>query len=94
VKQAYYRLALARQIKKITEEHVTLIEQLIDAVRIKYEVGRSAQSDLLRLEILRDRLKDSIEDFDRQDRELTAAINATLHRAVATKIITPKRFAL
>jgi outer membrane protein TolC len=94
VKQAYLRLALARQIKKITKEHISLIEQLIDAVRIKYEVGRAAQSDLLRLEVLRDRLKDSIEDFDRQDRELTASINATLHRAVTTNILTPETFAL
>ncbi|MBN1654847.1 MAG: TolC family protein [Deltaproteobacteria bacterium] len=94
MKQAYYRLALARQIKKITEEHISLIEQLIDAVRFKYEVGRAAQSDLLRLEILRDRLKDSVEDFDRQDRELIATINATLHRSVMTEIITPETFAL
>ncbi len=89
VKRAYYQLALTRQIKTITEKHLVLIEQLITAVRVKYEVGRAAQSDLLRLQILRDRLKDNIEDFDRQDREFTASINASLHRDVATPIDTP-----
>ncbi len=91
VKQVYYHLALTRQLKKITAEHIELVEQLLDAVRIKYEVGRSPQHDLLRLEVLRDRLTDDLEDFDRNDKDFTATLNATLHRDRATEIPTPEK---
>jgi outer membrane protein TolC len=89
VKTTYYRLALSRHLEKITRDHIDLVVQLIDAVRIKYEVGRAAQQDLLRLEVLRDRLRDDLEDFTKAQRELTAGINATLHRHVETAIDTP-----
>jgi outer membrane protein TolC len=94
VKKVYYRLALARQLRAITVEHVELTGQLIDAVRIKYEVGRAEQQNLLKLELLRDRLEDDLEDFDRQDVELTAALNAALHRDVEAPIETPKSLEL
>ncbi len=94
VKKIYYELALARQLESITTQHVGLVEQLIDAVRIRYEVGRAAQQNLLRLQVLRGRLKDDLEDFRRQDTELTAALNAVLHRDVATGVATPGEFVL
>lgn len=92
VKRAYYKLALARQLESITGQHIQLVLQLISAVRIKYEVGRAAQQNLLRLRVLRDRLADDLEDFKRQDAGLTAVLNAALHRDVATPVTTPKRF--
>jgi outer membrane protein TolC len=92
VERAYYQLALARQLKILTGQHISLVEQLIDAVRIKYEVGKAPQRDLLRLQVLRNRLSDEIEDYDRRDQQLTAAINATLHRRVDIPVETPKTF--
>lgn len=89
VSEVYYRLALSRQLRKITEDHIFLVEQLTDAVRIKYEVGRAAQQDLLRLEVLRERLGDDLFDFERSDTQLTAALNAVVHRDVSTRIETP-----
>lgn len=89
VKQAYYRLALSRHLKKITVEHVDLVAQLIDTVRIKYEVGKARQHDLLRLEVLKGRLEDDLEDFDRDERELTAILNSAMHRDYAIRIVTP-----
>lgn len=89
VKQVYYKIALTRQLKKLTGDHVELVDQLLDAVRIKYEVGRAPQENLLRLEVLRDRLRDDLKDFDRRDRELTAALNAALHRDHGTHVSTP-----
>lgn len=89
VKQAYYKLALSRQLKTLTLKHVGLVEQLLDAVRIKYEVGRAPQQNLLRLEVLRERLKDELHEFGRRELELTAALNAALHRSGAAPISTP-----
>ena len=94
VKQAFYRLALARHLRALTEDHVSLVDQLIDAVRIKYEVGKAAQHNLLRLEVLRDRLRDDTSDFDRADVDLSATINGALHRDVSTVVETPDRLEL
>lgn len=94
VKEAYYRLGLTRQLKRLTEEHITLVQQLIDTVLIKYEVGRAQQQHLLRLEVLRDRLRDDLNDFDQRSVALVASLNATLHRDVATPIATPETFVL
>ncbi len=94
VKTAYYQLALARHLKKLTDDHIDLVEQLIDAVRIKYEVGKAEQESLLRLQVLDGRLKDDLEDFTRRDRELTAAINAALHRNPGVAVTTPASLSL
>jgi outer membrane protein, heavy metal efflux system len=91
VKRAYYSLALIRHLKKVTQNHIKLLDQFIDVVRIKYEVGKVGQHDLLRLTVLRNKLKDDLKSFDRDDRALIATINATLHRAASVSIKTPKR---
>jgi len=94
VERTYYQLGLARQLKAITREHIDLVGQLIDVVRAKYEVGKAEQHSVLRLQVLSDRLTDDLEDFDRQDRELTALINQVLHRSPETAIATPDEFQL
>jgi cobalt-zinc-cadmium efflux system outer membrane protein len=91
VKRAYYSLALVRHLKKVTDDHIKLVDQFIDVVRVKYEVGKVGQHDLLRLTVLKNKLKDDLKSFDRDDRALTATINATLHRAVGVPIKTPER---
>lgn len=91
VQRAYYSLALVRHLRQVTQSHIQLIDQFIDVVRIKYEVGKVGQHDLLRLQVLRTKLSDDLNNFDRDDRSLTAAINASLHRPGDTPIKTPKR---
>ena len=91
VKRAYYRLALARHLRTVTAEHIKLVDQFIDTVRIKYEVGKVGQHDLLRLQVLRSRLSDDLNNFARDDAALTASINATLHRDATIAITTPAR---
>jgi outer membrane protein TolC len=94
VKRSYYQLALARQLKVLTERHIELVDQLLDTVRAKYEVGKAAQHTVLRLQTLRDRMEDELEDFDLKDQELTALLNQALHRAPETSISTPAAFTL
>ncbi len=91
VKRAYYRLALVRQLRQVTAGHIKLVDQLIDTVRIKYEVGKVGQHDLLRLQLLQRKLSDEIKSFDRDEVSLTSQINAVLHRASGTEISTPSR---
>ncbi len=91
VKRAYYSLTMIRHLKEVTQGHIKLVDQFIDVVRVKYEVGKVGQHDLLRLMVLKDKLKDDLKSFDQEDQALTATINATLHRAVSIPIETPER---
>jgi len=91
VKRAYYSLALVRQLRQVTQGHIKLVDQFIDVVRVKYEVGKVGQHDLLRLTVLENKLKDDLNSFDRDDQSLTATINATLHRPDDTPVATPER---
>jgi outer membrane protein TolC len=91
VGRAYHSLALTRQLRAVTARHIRLLKKLIDAVRIKYEVGKVGQHELLRLTVLRDKLEDDLESFDRDDRVLSASLNAALHRPAERKVATPRR---
>ena len=89
VKRTYWNLALVRQLRTINERHIILVDQLLAAVRAKYQVGKVGQHDLLSLEVLKKRLEDDLGDFDQKERELLAAINAALHREATTTVTTP-----
>ena len=90
VQRAYYRLALTRQLRDVTRENVQLVSDFIDVVRVKIETGVAAQDQFLRLRVLLDQLKDDVKSFDRDEASLTAAINATLHRAIDIPVQTPE----
>lgn len=89
VKRAYYRLALARQLRDVTRKNVQLVSDLVEVVRVKVEAGVAAQHELLRLRVLVGRLQDDLKSFDRDEVSLSAAINATLHRALDLPLPTP-----
>jgi outer membrane protein, heavy metal efflux system len=91
VKTSFWKLALVRNLKTITTEHVAQVERLIASVRSRYEVGGAGQHDLLRLTVLRDRLADELAEFEVHERELTSTINALLSRSTATPVDTPNK---
>ncbi len=90
VRDLYHRLALVRQLKAVTVEHLGLVKQFIAVVRTSYEVGRAHQHDLLRLQVLRDRLADDLNGFDDRDRQLTSLLVAAVHRPPGTEVQTPE----
>ena len=91
VRRAYYMLALVRQLRGVTRQHVKLVEQFSDVVKAKYVVGKAGQHDLIRLSVLLGRLRDDLKDFERDDRSLVAKINATLHRPGSITVATPAK---
>lgn len=91
LKRAYYRLALNRQLRAVTEEHVRLVSDFLEVVRIKQEAGIVAQHELLQLRVLVAQLKDDLKSFDEFERSLTGVINATLHRSLDVPVPTPAR---
>jgi outer membrane protein TolC len=89
VKSAYWKLTLVRELRNIVKRHIDLTGKLIVAVRVKYQVGKVGQHELLQLEVLKQKLADDLLDFDRQEKELLAALNAALHREADTQVVTP-----
>ncbi len=90
VQRAYWSLALVRQLEKINRRHLELVEQLREAALTRYQVGKGGQHDLLSLEVLKKRIADDLGDFEQQEREIGAALNAALHRPLDTPIRTPE----
>ncbi len=91
VKKTFWNLALVRQLRLITRQHIELVAQFIEVLRARYQVGKAGQHDLMRLEVLRDRLQDDLGEFSRQERSLTATLNAARHQSPEKFIPTPKK---
>ena len=88
VKRTYWSLSLVRQLRLITRQHTELVKQFIEVIRVKYQVGKAGQHDLMRLEVLHSKLEDDLFEFDRQERELSAVLNAAMHRSPGSYIAT------
>lgn len=85
----YWRLTLSRMLEAVTREHVAWAEDLLEALRARYETGRAGQNEVLRLQVLGDRLRDDLGDFARADRVLSAALSRTLSREPDSAFSTP-----
>ncbi len=90
VTRTYWSLTLVRQLRLVTLRHTELARQFIEVTRIKYQVGKAGQHDLMRHEVLHDKLVDDLGEFGCQERELSAALNAALHRPQNTYVATPE----
>lgn len=86
----YHQLALVRQLRVVTGQHVALVGELLGVVRARYEAGGAPQHDLLQLQVLRARLEDDLEDLGRKERELLGVLLATLHLPPETPVETPE----
>lgn len=89
VRIAYWRLAHTRAQKEVTVRHVALVDELRSAVEGRYAAGYADQGALLRLALLRDRLQDGLDDFDRDARVLVAGLNGAMARAPGEVVETP-----
>ena len=91
VRGRYWELALIRQQRELVRAHIEQTNDLVQAVRARYEVGAVAQHDLLQLELRRDRLAQQVLDLDQAETSLLALLNGALARDPATPIGTPER---
>ena len=88
VEKAYYQLGLNRELKAVSLKHIALLNDLIETMYNKYEVGKSAQSDILRMTLMKEKFMDDLEDFEQKESEIQATINSVLNRDVNTFIST------
>lgn len=78
VHQTWWLLTRSRMMEEVTRAHLTRAEELLSAARSRYETGTLGQHAVLRLEVLRARLLDELEDHQQSDRALTAALGEAL----------------
>ncbi len=88
LKKSYFQLGLNRELKEISLKHIELLEDLIETIIKKYEIGKSAQSDILRMTLMKEKLLDDLEDYNQKDSEIKATLNSVLNRNVKTGIKT------
>ncbi len=84
----FFKLTQSRMLESVTQRHLARTDELLRAVRARYETARAGQHELLRLQVLRDRLNDDLADFGRADSELSAALARTLSRPAASRFET------
>jgi outer membrane protein TolC len=87
--ELFWELTLSRMLEKVTREHVARTEELLEAVRARYETGAAGQHQLLRLGVLRDRLRDDLGNSLRADHVLSAALSRALARGAERSFATP-----
>ena len=90
IQKAYYQLGLTRELKVISLKHILLIDKLIETMYFKYEIGKSAQSDILRMTLMKEKLLDDLEDFEQKEIAIQAAINSIVNRDLNIYIDTEK----
>lgn len=86
VRTLVVRWRLARVLRGVTEQHIAAVDRLLVTVRSKYEIGRVELHDLVRLEVLRDRLDDDLTELDRQSDAIVATLNAVAQRPAGTAL--------
>lgn len=91
VRARYWDLALVRQLRVVTREHVGQLDGLIAAVDARYQVGGAAQHAVLQLVLRRDQLQEALVDFDARESAILAALNGALARDPAATVGTPDR---
>jgi outer membrane protein TolC len=87
--ELFWRLTLSRMLEEVTREHIARTEELLEAVRARYETGAAGQHQLLRLGVLRDQLRDDLGNFTRADHVLSAALSRVLSRDAERSFATP-----
>ena len=94
VMQLYWRLVLVKRLKGIRDKHISTVQRLLEAVQAKYESGVANQQDILKLQVLKEKLTDEIEDLKQRERELSAMINSALHRDISAPLQTDQEIPL
>ena len=85
---AWFEIAEVEQQIRVTEEQIALVRELETLVEIRYETGRAAQADILRIQMEEARLKNRIENLQDRLKPLKANFNEYLNRPADSVVAT------
>ena len=86
VRDAYYELAFVQRARTIVQRNAEVLGSLARITEAQYEVGKSAQADVLRARVEVARLGDEAASLDAQERTALANLNGVLNRPSATPV--------
>ncbi len=84
VKDTYYRLYYLDKAIEITEKNIEILDDFIRLTETKYEVGTGLQQDVLKAQVERSKLLDSLLTFKQQRETARADLNTLLYRPSVT----------
>jgi len=85
---AWFEIAEVEQQIRVTKEQIVLVQELETLVEIRYETGRAAQADILRIQMEEARLKNRIENLEDRLKPLKAGFNEYLNRPADSVVAT------
>lgn len=90
VKEVYYDYYYAMRTISVLEENVRLMEYLEEVIRAKYKTASAPYSNLIRIQVELDKLKDRLKTAKERLRPLAARLNAGLNRPLNTPLPRPE----
>jgi cobalt-zinc-cadmium efflux system outer membrane protein len=90
VKVAYYDYGFATKAIEITYKNKDLLEKLIKIARVRYQVGKGIQQDVLRAQVELSKLLQQITILEQQKRTAQARLNTLLLRSPEDPIGSPE----
>lgn len=78
ISNIYYDLQFVREEQKLNTERRRLLDQILEVVKSKYEVGSASMQNIIRVEVELTRVTDKIEMLNGKENALVAEINAFL----------------
>ncbi len=87
--QAFFQFQYLHRAEATTRENLSLVGDLLAVIEQRYAAGQAGQADLLRMQTLRERLKNELRDLQSRQRVARAEINALLGRGPEAALGTP-----
>ena len=80
ISNLYYDLQFVREEQKLNNERIQLLHQILEVVKIKYEIGTASMQNIIKVEVELTRVTDKIEVLNGKENSLLAEINSILLR--------------
>ena len=80
ISNLYYELQFVREEQKLNNQRKQLLHQILEVVKIKYEVGNASMQNIIKVEVELTRVTDKIEVLNGKENSLLAEINSILLR--------------
>ncbi len=88
VRKAYYDLRFSREALSVAYKSQTLLKQIADVVKTKYEVSRASQQNLIQVDVELTKMQDKIEELKGKESANLAVLNSYLLQDPSTPIET------
>jgi outer membrane protein, heavy metal efflux system len=94
ISNSYYDLQFVREEQKLNNERIKLLNQILEVVKSKYEVGSASMQNIINVEVELTRVTDKIEMLNGKKNALVAEINAFLLKDATQPVVSENLFSI